>query len=308
LCGAAQSTPLLSAPDRFHGRDKLYRLERCSVCTCVWLLAPPPPEEMGVHYDESYHRNIAASGESDAGARWQKHRDLISQLKQSGSILDIGCNSGGFLSTMNRSAWKLHGIEIEPSMAQKAKQATGAEVFVGDVMKAPFPDESFDVITCFDVLEHVYEPRDMLMKVRAWLKPGGVFYTVLPNIDSWESRLFGGYWYGLELPRHLFHFSPTSLRYVMDSLGFEEVHLKTRTSYVELSLGYVYSTLLSKLGFKTVPDSEIVEEPGFLYRAVRKVFRVTVLGPLARAAAAAGAGPSMQAAFAKRGPGSASKG
>jgi SAM-dependent methyltransferase len=253
---------------------------------------------MSFHYDEAYHRNIAASGEGGAPARWQKHRDFIAKHKQSGSILDIGCNSGGFLSTMNRKDWKLYGIEIERSMAEKARQSTGAEVFAGDLMQAPFPADSFDVITCFDVLEHVYQPREFLEKVHGWLKPGGIFYTVLPNIDSWESRVFGGHWYGLELPRHLFHFSPTSLRYIMNKLGFEYVYLSTRSSYIELSVGYVVSTLMEKMGGTPTPASDLPQR-SIPYRAIRKVLRTFINMPISKTAVAAGAGPSIQAIFAK---------
>src|ERR1035438_10453930 len=72
--------------------------------------------------------------------------------------------------------------------------------------------ESFDVITCFDVLEHLYEPRKVMARVGEWLKPGGIFYVLVPNVDSAEARAFGSYWHGLELPRHLFHYSPASLK------------------------------------------------------------------------------------------------
>ncbi len=77
---------------------------------------------------------------------------------------------------------------MEESTAERARATTGADVFVGDVVAAPFLRESFDVITCFDVLEHVYSPREFLAKVLEWLKPGGIFYAMMPNIDSWEAR------------------------------------------------------------------------------------------------------------------------
>ena len=181
---------------------------------------------MGIHYDEEYHAAIMAAGETSVASRWQRQRQKISQYKQSGSILDIGCSSGAFLGTMKGPAWKLFGIEMEAATAQKARATTGAEVFVGDAVAAPFAPESFDVITCFDLLEHVYNPRQFLSKVREWLKPDGIIYVALPNIDSWEARTMGTYWYGLELPRHLFHFSPKSLRFVMKSLGFSEFRYK----------------------------------------------------------------------------------
>ena len=61
---------------------------------------------------------------------------------------------------------------------------------MGDILEAPFPPESFDVITCFDVLEHLYEPRQVMTQGGKWLKPGGIFYVLVPNIDSAEARVF----------------------------------------------------------------------------------------------------------------------
>jgi 2-polyprenyl-3-methyl-5-hydroxy-6-metoxy-1,4-benzoquinol methylase len=102
---------------------------------------------------------------------------------------------------------------MEASTAEKARARTGASVFVGDAVAAPYLPNTFDVITSFDLLEHVYSPREFLTKVFEWLKPGGIYYAMMPNIASWEARLFRTYWRA-ELPRHLFHFSPDSLRYL----------------------------------------------------------------------------------------------
>jgi SAM-dependent methyltransferase len=299
LCGGTQVFDFLTAPDRFHLRRELYSLVRCSSCSCVWLASPPKPEEMSLHYDEDYHKTIAAGGENSAPNRWQRERDRISSYKSGGAILDIGCSSGGFLGTLKGGSWELYGIEMEASMAAKAKSATGAEIFVGDAVDAPFATESFDVVTCFDVLEHVYHPREFLTKILQWLKPGGILYTILPNIDSWESRMFGSYWYGLELPRHTFHFSPRSLRRVMTELGFQEGCVNTaRTSYVERSVGYVCSALLEKVGFSPVPQSKPRPQslPG---KAVRKAMRMTLLSLFGQMASLAGAGASMEAVFIK---------
>ena len=69
-----------------------------------------------------------------------------------------------FLASMKRGKWKLYGIEMDDATAQKAMEKSGANVSVGNVMDAPFPPNSFDVITAFDVLEHVYHPREFLNK------------------------------------------------------------------------------------------------------------------------------------------------
>jgi SAM-dependent methyltransferase len=299
LCGSAEVGELLEAPDRFHLRTELYRLARCGSCTGVWLVDPPKPEEMGPHYDEEYHNAIMAAGEGSADERWKYQRQLIARYKQGGRLLDLGCSSGGFLSTMRGNAWKLYGIEMEAATAEKARAATGAEVFVGDVLDAPFAPGSFDAITCFDVLEHVYNPPAFLAKVREWLKPGGIYHVMLPNIDSWEARLFGTYWFGLELPRHLFHFSPRSLRMLAKKVGFEEAYLATpRVSYLERSMDYVSGSIAGKLGLPQTPQSR-PKARSLPWKIGRKAVRMGMIAPFAQMASWSGAGPSVEAVFRK---------
>ena len=164
-----------------------------------------------------------------------------------------------------------------PTAAKRAEARTGAHVFVGDIPDAPFPPESFDVITCFDVLEHVYEPRRVMAKVREWLKPGGVFYVQVPNIDSAEARVFGTYWHGLELPRHLFHYSPASLRNLATSSGLREVSLVTqRNPAVGTSLRYVWDDVFQAAGIRRTPTAYL-GAPSLPWRIARKLVRMTVL-------------------------------
>ena len=299
ICGGDEVRNFLEAPDRFHLRRETYRLVHCGACSAVWLATPPKPEDMSYHYTKDYHQGIVAAGEGFALSRWKNQSTLISRLKKGGAILDIGCSSGGFLSTMKGPSWDLYGIEMEEWTAERARTNSGAKVFVGDAVEAPFLPASFDVITAFDVLEHVYSPGQFLTKVIEWLKPGGIFYAMLPNIDSWEAKLFGSYWYGLELPRHLSHFSPRSLRYLMTTLGFEEVLLRTPPiSYAERSIGYLYSSLLETLGGSPTPQAK-PRRHSLPWRAVRKGIRLAVITPTAQVASSAGAGPSMEVVFRK---------
>jgi SAM-dependent methyltransferase len=298
-CGCQKIVTFLVAPDRFHLRSEMYRLVRCNSCSGVWLDNPPKPEEMPYHYGAEYYKGIAAAGETAASQRWKKQNQVISRYKQGGEILDIGCSSGGFLGTMKGASWKLNGIEIAPAMAERARVNTGGTIFVGDALAAPFRPKSFDVITCFDVLEHVYQPKQLLVKALEWLKPGGIFYTSLPNIDSWEARLFGSYWYGLELPRHLFHFSPKSLSGVMEAVGFVQGSIAMpRTSYLEYSSRYICSEIAGRLGVSSRPLA-LATRRSLPSRAVRKLLRLSIVAPFAMLASSLGAGASMEAVFVK---------
>ncbi len=172
---------------------------------------------------------------------------------------------------------------------------------VGDILDAPFPRESFDVITCFDVFEHLYEPRRVMARVAQWLKPGGIFYVLVPNVESAEARVFGSYWHGLELPRHLFHYSPESLKFLAVSVGLREVSLETRRNpAVGTSLRYVWDDIFRTVGIRPTPVA-FRGDAGLPWRAARKLLRMTVLRVLLAMAPLVGQGESIHAIFQKEG-------
>lgn len=297
VCGHSIVENWIEAPDRFQGRLRLYQLARCPFCSLVWLQDPPPPIEMAQHYGEDYDRAIAGVGEDPD--HWKERRDTVLSYKSGGVILDLGCSSGGFLSLLKGSSWELHGIEMSAAVAQRAQAKCGGEIFVGDLLDATFAPGTFDVITCFHVFEHLYQPGEVLEQVAAWLKPGGIFYTNMPNIDSAGAKVFRSYWYALELPRHLYHFSPASLGKLATSVGLETVSLTThRELFVEASLRYVVDDLLRKIGISRLPLAR-AKSPSIPFRVVRKAFRWTVLPLLNGLAFFAGDGESIHAVLRK---------
>ena len=298
VCGQTGAQEWLRAPDRFHGRRRRYTIVRCSTCGLAWVSPAPRPEEMGEHYTEAYHRLISGAGET-ATFRWYHRKAALIQHKQRGSLLDLGCSAGAFLEYLKDDPWELYGIEMSSDCAKTAEKNSGARVFVGDIVDAPYPPESFDVITCFDVLEHLSEPRRVMTKVWEWLKPGGVFYVLVPNIDSAEARVFGSYWCGLELPRHLFHYSPGSLRYLADSVGLREISLVTgRNAAVGVNVRYLFDDAFHALGISRTPQAHL-GEPGLPWKLARKLVRLTVLKVLLAFAPLAGGGESIHAFFGK---------
>jgi 2-polyprenyl-3-methyl-5-hydroxy-6-metoxy-1,4-benzoquinol methylase len=300
VCGLGGAKEWLRAPDHFHGLRELYTLARCSGCSLVWQTNAPKPSEMYRHYTDAYHGLISASGQN-APHRWQARKAALAPHKQSGALLDMGCSSGAFLESLKDGPWSLYGIEMSADTAKIAEQRSGAHVFVGDVPDASFAPESFDVITCFDVLEHVYDPRQVMVKVQEWLKPGGIFYLLVPNIDSAEARVFGSYWHGLELPRHLSHFSPESLKYLAATVGLQEVSVVTRRNpAVGTSLRYVWDDIFRSVGIRRTPVA-YRGEAGLVWRAGRKLVRMTFLRALLAMAPLVGGGESIHAVFRKEG-------
>jgi hypothetical protein len=121
----------------------------------------------------------------------------------------------------------------------------------------------------------------------------------VPNIDSAEGRVFGSYWHGLELPRHLFHYCPASLKFLAESAGLCEVSLETRRNpAVGTSLRYVWDEVFGSLGIRRTPVA-YRREARLPWRAARKLVRVTALRALLAMAPLAGGGESIHAIFAK---------
>jgi 2-polyprenyl-3-methyl-5-hydroxy-6-metoxy-1,4-benzoquinol methylase len=296
-CGENSFTLWMRVSERSHNhRD--FELLRCSTCSHIWLGNPPTPEQLSFYYSTEYHQALQQSGDHDT-KRWGRQQRVLSRYKTEGSILDIGCSAGGFLAHIKDGPWRLYGIEASVETAEKARRATGGNIFAGDVMKANFAPRSFDVITCSDVLEHLYEPHAVFQKVYEWLKPGGIFYVFVPNINSWEARAFGSHWYGLDLPRHLHHYSIASLKALSKSANIPLVRVVTPAGcYLEQSTSLLLNDLLASAN--ATHSNVNLSGPAWIgWRVLRKAIRLSVLETYARVASYSGAAPSLQAIFQK---------
>ncbi|GAB4546807.1 MAG: hypothetical protein Kow0063_41360 [Anaerolineae bacterium] len=127
-----------------------------------------------------------------------------------GRLLEIGCGSGSFLWKAKQAGWEVTGIEISQQATEHAK-ALDLDVYCGtpDTVRL---NSSFDLIRLSFVLEHMHDPLTTLQTVRSLLKPHGRVHIAIPNIGSIVARLFGTYWYDLDIPRHLYWFTPSSFR------------------------------------------------------------------------------------------------
>lgn len=298
-CGSVRAVEFLQAPDRFHGQTERYSLLRCSSCAFVWLDDPPLAEQLARHYGPLYDSFIRKATEVAPESHWSSARKGLLEHKQGGALLDLGCGAGSFLNSIQGPEWQLFGVEFSSESAQRAEAITGAKVFVGELSDAHFPEATFDAITCFHVLEHTYCPQQIMNNVYRWLKPGGIFCVHVPNITAAEATLFGSYWYPLELPRHLFHFSPVSLRRMARLAGLRELQLRTsKTSFVEYSLRYLCDDLLRHLGFKRTPLCR-ARAPHLAWRVIRKASRLMLLPLINMILRAAGEGQIIEAVFCK---------
>ena len=132
--------------------------------------------------------------------------------------MDVGCGSGAALGVARALGWRVAGIEPDEADAEKARRFA-EEVYIGDALSAPFPPGRFDLVTALHVVEHVPDPVRLVRRMLEWLAPGGLLIIEVPNAGGLGARIFGRAWSGLELPRHLSHFSPETLRRAVERAG-----------------------------------------------------------------------------------------
>jgi len=144
-----------------------------------------------------------------------RKRNLVEKAvgKKSGTIMDIGCGAGHFLNKMKESGWDVSGVDASPKARALVNNQFGISVVSPDEWLNSH--EKYDVITCWHSLEHVHEPWVYLGKIRAQLNHDGVLIVALPNYESTDAKKYGADWAAYDTPRHLYHFTSSSLEKMM---------------------------------------------------------------------------------------------
>jgi SAM-dependent methyltransferase len=159
----------------------------------------------------------------------QQRVRIVMRYVPYGRLLEIGCATGAFLNGMKKQeGWEVAGVEISDQAAAIARQWYHLDVWTGALEQIDFPENSFDVVTLWDVLEHLPDPIGQLHRVKHLLKSGGYLIVRVPNSASLTAKIFGKYWAGWDAPRHLFVFTPDTLRKMLHSAGYELIHQNTR--------------------------------------------------------------------------------
>ena len=166
----------------------------------------------------SYYRETRLADQKT----FSKRLDLLQQLlgnKKKIRILDIGCNIGTLLFEAEKRGWECHGIDINAQVKSFFKNSK-VELRIGDVIKSSYLKNSFDLIIMNDLIEHIPNPQQLLLKVNALLKSDGLVFMVTPDGGSFMARILGKRWFHLKPREHLYYFSKTHLRRLFRDTGF----------------------------------------------------------------------------------------
>lgn len=240
-CQSPAATPLFSL--------KGYDLVLCDSCGLAYIANPPSVEELKRIYsaESNYHVQLhdpASETWRSFEALAQRHMAFVRGQIGSGRVLDVGCSTGHFLAAARAQGFEVEGAEFSADSARVAREHFGLTVTEGSVHQVSATPGSFDLVTMFDVIEHVPDPAADIAAVWLLVKPGGWFVLSTPNIDGLFPRLSLplakalNHWPHPEPPHHLYQFSVRTLAAMLEKGGF----VPGAVSHTRIPLSYTFGS------------------------------------------------------------------
>jgi len=234
-CGATEFIPLFE-------KNRL-PICACRICSTAFVPDPPSPEAFKDYYSLDYftgnHSKFGyidyAAEEPFQAASFRHKAERITRAMGGGRILDVGCATSSFLMQLG-PAWKKHGAEISQDLLKAYPPPPEVSMWTGDFLDYPENGEPFDVVTLWDVLDHVPNPKATLEKCWRLLRPGGMIAINVGDRGSLFARCLGRRWHLYIPPTHLTFFNRSSLFQLLKNCRFTPQRWEYEGRWVPLSL------------------------------------------------------------------------
>ncbi len=254
LCHSSEFSNVLVAKD-YTTTQETFQIQKCVSCQFVFTNPRPTSNEIGKYYQSDTYISHTDGGKGildrvyllarNFTLRWKQK--LIVRKSSSGELLDVGCGTGEFINHMKAEGWQVTGMEPTTSAREKASQKIQQKIYP-DLASI---NQQFHVITLWHVLEHVHELNETVVKIKSLLKDTGTIFIAVPNHESPDAKMYQQNWAAYDVPRHLWHFSKTTMQHLMDKHGLKVQEI------IPMKLDAYYVSLLSEK-YKSSSQSGIV--------------------------------------------------
>jgi 2-polyprenyl-3-methyl-5-hydroxy-6-metoxy-1,4-benzoquinol methylase len=150
----------------------------------------------------------------------KRHLILSATRGKQGKLLDIGAGTGAFVGFMQESGWEVTGLEPEEAAREQARVDFGVRLLGMEELDV-LPEETYDAITLWHVLEHVHALHPYLERLKALVNKGGRIFIAVPNYTSYDAKVYRAAWAAYDVPRHLYHFSPDAMERLLRGHGLQ---------------------------------------------------------------------------------------
>jgi SAM-dependent methyltransferase len=209
---------------------KFFDIYECLQCSLRFTNSAPTADQIGPYYQsEDYisHSNTR-KGLVNSLYHIVRRRTLANKFhllkkatgRKQGQHLDIGAGTGAFVQYMNQQGWKSKGIEPDEKARELALAHHQTKLLPASAFDSLMPS-SYDAISLWHVLEHVHDLYPYLHQIKGLLKPDGLVFIAVPNYTSYDAVKYGANWAAYDVPRHLYHFSPLSMQWLLKTAGFQ---------------------------------------------------------------------------------------
>ncbi len=259
--------------------DKLgWTILRCSACGLYSLKFEGSYEKFIKEY---YNKKFFTGSNERAGYfdyegdKEAERRNMNSYLEgirssvKKGTLLDVGCATGLFMIEAEKAGFEVYGVDVSKYAIDIAKKRFKNKVKQSSIEQAHFKKNTFDVITLFDVIEHVSKPRTVLKKLRSLLMDNGLLVINTGDTGSLFAKMQGSYWHFFIPPQHFFYFSKSTLSKLLSQEGFEVLRVEHKGKWVSLRYLFhlarqIQNDIFGKIGFSLVGNNAIGKIPVYL--------------------------------------------
>jgi 2-polyprenyl-3-methyl-5-hydroxy-6-metoxy-1,4-benzoquinol methylase len=262
LCGSSQIHEVLTAKD-YTVSEETFSIFHCGGCSGRFTQNVPDSTGIGKYYQSTAYISHSETKQGLINRLYHSVRKITLRSKhnwvrhatglKTGSVLDIGSGTGAFLHYMKQAGWEVTGLEPDDTARKNAKDIYQVDARPISELYDLAPQQ-FDAITMWHVLEHVHDLHTYLDHIRTLLKPEGSLLIAVPNYTSVDASYYKEYWAAYDVPRHLYHFSPSSMEQLLS-----QHQLKLVKKHPMVFDGFYVSLLSEK--YKTGKSRLI---PGFL--------------------------------------------
>lgn len=246
ICGSIDLSCFLECRDHFLTKEN-FKLYKCNECCFVFLNPQPEKEKLELYYDSPDYISHSGTGKGIINKIYkrvkkitlQKKLKIVSRHSSGKKILDIGCGSGELMNIFNENNWQTMGVEPNERVRNYAIKEYGLKI-VDEKEIEKIQDRSFDVISLWHVLEHVPELQKRMNELKRIIKANGTLFIAVPHCNSYDAVYYKEYWAAYDVPRHLWHFTPSTLEVLCNKYGFSVVNI------IPMKFDSYYVSLLSE--------------------------------------------------------------